>query len=101
MQVTATILHQSLPPLCSPYTVVPPEIEAQPSDVLNAITGGTASFTVVVCVGREVREGGVGERGRAESSSSSGGIEDLNISWEVLRTGSFGGDGMTVTSGTG
>ena len=82
--------HFLLPVSCR-RVVSPPQIEAHPRDVVDVVTGTSATFSVnvVSAAGEEVRSGGEGEEGGGgRERVGSGTREDLQIMWEVLKTNS-------------
>ncbi|CAI8041244.1 Ankyrin-1 [Geodia barretti] len=88
------ITNSSGTTLSRPATITivsPPQIEAHPRDVVDVVTGTSATFSVnvVSAAGEEVRSGGEGEEGGGgRERVGSGTREDLQIMWEVLKTNS-------------
>ena len=65
------------------YSVVPPEIEAHPKDIVDIRTGSEAVFSVVVSWPSSQTANG-GARGKRGGGGGGGG-EDLQFVWELLR----------------
>ena len=70
----------------------PPQIEAQPKDVVDVVTGTAAIFSVGIVCEDVGRSGGGGRRERVGSLT----WEDLQITWEVFKTNS---QSPTATNG--